>query len=153
LQFEEKIAADFTLDGHGIQRKAFIAAAGADGKGGELLGVDFLPGRLAQGFERIGAKVGPAQYSRDSQVGNTGDAGEALQGFLGAGGVGNFDDEAIGGAGDAVDGDAVEGAAQGFAQLVQEKAAISPFEPQLMIVNDNLRWSNHLQLAISGACA
>ena len=55
----------------------------------------------------------------------------------------NFDDQAVGGLGDAADSDPVQRAAQAFAQHVQEKAAIASLEPQLMVVNDNVRRSHH----------
>src|SRR5690348_12695829 len=74
---------------------------------------------------------------------NAGDAREALQGFVDARGVGDFDDEAVGGLGDTSDGDAVEGAAQSIAQLVQEEGAIAALEPKLMVMNDDVRGRHH----------
>ncbi len=58
-------------------------------------------------------------------------------------GIGNFDDEAVRRLGDAADRDAVERTTQRFPQFVQEKTAISSLEPQLVVVNDNVRGRHH----------
>src|SRR5260370_39072036 len=59
------------------------------------------------------------------------------------GGVGNFYDQPVGRLGDAADFDAVERAAQRFAQFVQEETAIAALEPQLVVMNDNVRRRHH----------
>src|ERR1700731_2964538 len=60
-------------------------------------------------------------------------------------GIGNFDDQPVGRLGDAANLDAVQRAAQSFAQFVQEETAIAALEPQLMVVNDNVRGGHHSQ--------
>src|ERR1700674_5230872 len=143
LQLVKEIAADLALNSHGVQWKALVAAAGAYGKGGELLGADFLPGGIAKGVEWIVTQGRAAQNARDGQVRNAADAGQALQTLFHLRGVGNFDDQAVGGPGDAADGDAVQRAAQRFSQFVEEETAIAALEPQLVVVNDNVRRRHH----------
>src|SRR5258708_40069112 len=60
-------------------------------------------------------------------------------------GIGNFYDQPVGRLGDAADLDAVQRAAQSFAQFVQEETAIAALEPQLVVVNDNVRGCHHSQ--------
>src|SRR6266446_6146596 len=55
VQFVVEIAADFTLETHGVQRKIFVAASGAHGEGGKLLGADFLPSGFAKRRKRVSA--------------------------------------------------------------------------------------------------
>jgi len=71
-------------------------------------------------------------------MGDAGHAGEAADGFVDLSGIGNFDDQAVGGLGDAGDGDGVEGAANGFAELVEEEAAVAALEPELVVVDDDV---------------
>src|SRR5712664_4349440 len=70
---------------------------------------------------------------------NAADAGQALEGFIDARGIGNFDDQPVGGLGDAADFGAVQRAAQTFAQFVQEETAVAALEPELVVVNDDVR--------------
>src|ERR1700747_3159502 len=70
---------------------------------------------------------------------NTADAGQAVQSCNDTSRVGSLDNQAVGRLRDALQLDSAQSAPQRFAQLVQEKTAIAALEPELVIVNDNVR--------------
>src|ERR1700740_3497102 len=67
-------------------------------------------------------------------------------------GVRELDHKAVARLRDALEREAFQSAANGFAQLVQEKFAISLLEPQFVVVDDDVRGHHDFSVAWTARC-
>jgi len=125
LQFVKQVAADLALDGHRVQGKVFIAAASAYGESCELLRRGFFPTRRHE-LCRV-----DRQWKSDRR--NTRAMARCEMPLtlvrrcrlVDMRGIGNFNDQTVGGCEDAADSDPVERAPQRFPQFVQKETTVA----------------------------
>ena len=116
-------------------RKRFVAAFGAHGERRKFLAANFFPSRASQrgkivfATARNDARDGIKRYAKYAL--------DARDRFLGRSAFAKFNQHAVAGPQNSLNGQAFQRALERHMQLAEEKSAISALQPELVIVNDD----------------